>query len=181
MQAPGGSVRTCKPGCSPLQTRLLQPDQNYYPVQANQKTLLRHPISDPPNEARSTYTAHVQLLKLMHRMLTITLPNCMQVRELLKRKRFDQALDLIAVACSPDTGSSTISLASAGSNTQGVKGASHQGGAHPEWTEIALAQAGVLMLADTLFDQGLAVLERCSPAVFQPSQLLALFPEYTTR
>ena len=47
------------------------------------------------------------------------------------------------------------------------------------WVEEAYAQAGLMLLEKCDFDRALGVLERCRPAVFQPSHLFPLFPTYT--
>jgi len=47
------------------------------------------------------------------------------------------------------------------------------------WVEEAYAQAGLMLLEQCDFDRALGVLERCRPAVFQPSHLFPLFPTYT--
>jgi hypothetical protein len=49
------------------------------------------------------------------------------------------------------------------------------------WTDVALAQAGLLLLLDCDFDRAFAALDRCTPSAFQPAQLFDLFPEHTAR
>jgi len=51
----------------------------------------------------------------------------------------------------------------------------------PHWTEVALAQAGLLLLFDCDFDRAFAAFDRCAPGAFQPAQLLELFPQHTAR
>lgn len=50
-----------------------------------------------------------------------------------------------------------------------------------DWTQTALAQAGLLMLQDCMFEEAFAVLARCGSATFQPSSLLQLFPKHSQR
>jgi hypothetical protein len=49
------------------------------------------------------------------------------------------------------------------------------------WTDVALAQAGLLLLLDCDFDRAFAALDRATPSAFQPAQLFPLFPEHAGR
>ncbi len=76
-----------------------------------------------------------------------------QVRELLKRKRFDQALELLDICrASPNNAA---------------------------WVDAATAQAGLLLLLDAAFERAVEVLCRVPLATFQPCELFVLFPQYT--
>ncbi|KAG2489069.1 hypothetical protein HYH03_012505 [Edaphochlamys debaryana] len=75
-----------------------------------------------------------------------------QAHELLKRRRFAAALPLIR-RCRAEGG-----------------------GAGAAWADTALAQAGLLLLQELRFPEGLAALEEAGPAAFQPCQLCPLLP-----
>jgi hypothetical protein len=49
-------------------------------------------------------------------------------------------------------------------------------GGGPSWQQVALAQAALLLLLDAEFDAALAILGELPCEVWQPCQLLALFP-----
>ena len=51
----------------------------------------------------------------------------------------------------------------------------------PSWQQLALAQAGLLMLLDADFESGLSVLQELPLEVWQPSQLFSLFPKLMAR
>uniref|UniRef100_A0A383VGG5 Uncharacterized protein n=1 Tax=Tetradesmus obliquus TaxID=3088 RepID=A0A383VGG5_TETOB len=114
-----------------------------------------------------------------------------QVRELLKRKRFDQALELIR---------STAAEAAAGGGSRpaspyqqqlsiGLPEPLHQesGGVtaavarRPAWHQVALAQAALLLLLECEWAAGLALLEELDVATWQPCQLFGLFAAVTAR
>jgi hypothetical protein len=114
------------------------------------------------------------------------------VLELLKRRCFDQAVDLVdlaltghnshsaevpstaALPASDTAGSADAAAAMAAGVGMGL-------GSHPGWPMVALAQAGQLLLLEGKFDRGLTLLERCPPEVFQPCQLFYLFPDEMQR
>ncbi|GFR48496.1 hypothetical protein Agub_g10395, partial [Astrephomene gubernaculifera] len=50
-----------------------------------------------------------------------------------------------------------------------------------EWADVALAQAGLLLLQELRCEDALAALEEAGPATFQPAQLLPLFPATARR
>jgi hypothetical protein len=126
-----------------------------------------------------------------------------QVRELLKHKRFDQALDLITSSTTdphsqPSTpGTSTPpssshrpstptpaafdspAAAAAAAVAAAAAAAASRGG--PSWQQVALAQAGLLMLLEAEFETGLSVLQELPMEVWQPCQLFSLFPDLTGR
>jgi hypothetical protein len=125
-----------------------------------------------------------------------------QVLELLKRKRFDQALELIrnaaAEAAAAAAGSSSSRPASPYLSYQqqqqqllsprlleppdtpssGVTAAVSR---RPAWHQVALAQAGLLLLLECNWDAAIAVLEELDVATWQPCQLFGLFPAVTAR
>eukprot|EP00879_Flechtneria_rotunda_P031553 GHRR01034479.1.p1 GENE.GHRR01034479.1~~GHRR01034479.1.p1 ORF type:complete len:455 (+),score=204.41 GHRR01034479.1:504-1868(+) len=94
-----------------------------------------------------------------------------QVRELLKRKQFDQALDLIhntqQAAQASDLGDATAIAADA----------ADAAGGRAQWHHIALAQAGLLLLLECEFERGLQLLQDLPPFVWQPCQLFSMFPD----
>jgi hypothetical protein len=113
----------------------------------------------------------------------------MQVQELLKRRCFDQALDLIDLVLTTEAAAAASSssnyltpshaphTAAAAAYMDGSSSSSGVG----MWPQVALAQAGQLLLCEGEVERGLAVLERCPPEVFQPCQLFYLFPEEMER
>jgi len=49
------------------------------------------------------------------------------------------------------------------------------------WQQVALVQAGLLMLMDADFGSALSVLQELPLEVWQPCQLFSLFPSLTAR
>jgi hypothetical protein len=97
-----------------------------------------------------------------------------QVRELLKRKRFDQALALLAAAEPP-----AASLLSDGQQDEQLL--QQAGQQQATWQQVALAQAGLLLLLECEFEAGLAIMAQLPGSVWQPAQLFPLFPGHTAR
>ena len=109
-----------------------------------------------------------------------------QVRELLKRRCFDQALDLVDLVLETETTTAATSSSSSShhqhpSHTLATAAGTGSSNGMSLWPEMALAQAGQLLLLGGEIERGLAVLERCPPDVFQPCQLFHLFPEEMER
>jgi hypothetical protein len=51
----------------------------------------------------------------------------------------------------------------------------------PAWHQVALAQAGLLLLLECEWEAALAVLEELDVAAWQPCQLFGLFPAVSAR
>lgn len=118
------------------------------------------------------------------------------MRELLKRKRFDQALELIhnTAAEAAAAGSSSRSaspyqqqLSPRLLESPQLPGTLESGGVtaavtrRPAWHQVALAQAALLLLLECEWAAGLALLEELDVATWQPCQLFGLFPAVTAR
>jgi len=108
-----------------------------------------------------------------------------KVRELLKRKRFSQALDLIHNApSSPHQHHSQHLQSQPAAQDQAASPAGTAAAAQQQpqgWQQVALAQAGLLLLLECEFDAGLQVLEELPVEVWQPCQVFSMFPAVTAR
>ncbi len=97
-----------------------------------------------PEQVQSDSIRHVQLLSHSHRLGASTnegTGSCSQIRELLKRKRFDAALALIA-SCR-----AAAAAGGGGGSPPSPLLLTHGSlGGDTEWLDTALVQAGLLML-----------------------------------
>lgn len=112
---------------------------------------------------------------------------------MLKRKRFSQALDLISAlsqtsddpdqpAHHPDRRQQQqLLLPQQASIAAAATEPDRSRSTGAAWQQIALAQAGLLLLLDCEFESGLEVLEGLPTEVWQPCQLFGLFPGITAR
>lgn len=109
---------------------------------------------------------------------------CLVLQLLTSLLRWENSRVLLACNCraatpTPSASDAPAAAAAAAAVAAAAAAAASRGG--PSWQQVALAQAGLLMLLDADFESGLSVLQELPLEVWQPCQLFSLFPALMAR